>query len=265
MKFDILFYAMLSRLAYKGYDKKKDRCDKNKLTQRIVEYLTRKNMTNFKIIKIIEKKGLLCFILKKDNEVYVAFRGTVSGKNWLTNINVRRKKVKLGKVHKGFYKGAKLLYDEIIQYIDKENDIINMSSHSLGSALSFLSSNMLYENGYKLNNIVCFECPNFGSKKYIKKTDSYKFNRLVITNNLDGVSMIPLLLSKYKINTLYFNRNGECNLNLSGFNVLTDRILTLKNIISVTELWTDHDMSNVLNLCWKNKNIIDAYIQEGLI
>ena len=80
------------------------------------------------------------FIATKDDIVMVAFRGTESIGDWLTNIQISKKRINYGRVHKGFFKAFKDVRDPVRSALE-ERTFRNrfFCGHSLGGALATIA------------------------------------------------------------------------------------------------------------------------------
>lgn len=243
---DIMYLSQLSRLAYKR-------------DIRIVEELFKENY-NTEDIKVINISNLKCFIAIRDDKTYISFRGSDNLKNWLNNFNIGKGIVAQGNIHNGFLMASKTLYNEILPFIkQKRHNRIYLTGHSLGASLASLVSNYLYEDFYDVREVLLIECPNISDKRYIKNTENYKINRVMIKNNIDIVTYMPpfwMDYRNYKCDMIYFNRDGDLVENPSYFTVKLDKIATYLNPFNWTEVAEDHLLDNVMALIEKNKQAV---------
>ena len=141
-------------------------------------------------------------ILKKDNDIVIVFKGSDEKGDWLTNINVKKEKLKNTNVdvHSGFINSFELfiqtikdsdrsidgikiseIYNELVNQKSKYN--ITITGHSLGGAIATVLTAYLSDK----KNLVCytFGAPPVGWEKFY---NSYKnINLFRIVNELDPV------------------------------------------------------------------------------
>jgi len=98
---------------------------------------------------VSEKQQVRCCLLKKDNQVVVAFRGTDNIRNFLVDLDTAKSFTPVlgGKVHRGFFDALESVWDELKQALLQEKALSTPSSpitfwftgHSLGAALAMLT------------------------------------------------------------------------------------------------------------------------------
>ena len=94
----------------------------------------------------------------------LAFRGselklTPEGiRDIITNLTAFPKVTKeCGKVHRGIYKAAKRVYNEVVDSLSKDTTIY-LTGHSMGGGIALLLAPMLYAQGYKVK-VITFGTP----------------------------------------------------------------------------------------------------------
>ena len=76
----------------------------------------------------------------------VAFRGSASLRNWLTDFDAHKQAIATSHVHEGFYRAALSVRDELRDAIAKSNaDTVCFTGHSLGGALAVVMAWLLGE------------------------------------------------------------------------------------------------------------------------
>lgn len=140
------------------------------------------------------------FLWKAGKTLYIAFRGTESAQDALSDIDVRRvcmnDAAKGAKVHRGFYTQFKSIDTKIIQFmdsIDDEYDNIVCCGHSLGGALATLAAADFASK--KLDKKVkCHTVgsPRVGNAQFCEWFDSLGIQNWRIYNENDPVPMIPI-------------------------------------------------------------------------
>jgi len=131
--------------------------------------------------------------VRPDQFAVLAFRGTTSGTDWLTNINALREPLR-GRpeieVHRGFQRAFNYCREEIIAAVNREvpNDLgLYIAGHSLGGALAQIASAVLERD----NLAACYTygSPRVGAEAFDREVKCPHY-RLV--NNWDIVPGVPL-------------------------------------------------------------------------
>lgn len=145
-----------------------------------------------------EKNVPIGFIAKKNNAVYVIFRGTQTPSEWVSNIYAVLKPYEYGgtgNVHNGFLELYKSIREAIIEAIETQgnNRIIHIAGHSLGAAIATLSVMDLGKN--KKNNIksvYLYGSPRVGDSIYVNEYNKgYSNITYRIVNTSDIVTSVP--------------------------------------------------------------------------
>ena len=128
------------------------------------------NLTNITYIHLI-CEGYIGY-LPSDNSIYVAFRGSSSIRNWITNLDVVKTPYtsysECGcQVHKGFYDAEQKVLGGILTEVKRLKSLPFLSSyavkttgHSLGAALALLTAMGEIMNPFGINisaNIYCLQ------------------------------------------------------------------------------------------------------------
>lgn len=160
------------------------------------------------------------FILKKDSDFFVIFRGTLAPQEWVGNARARQVsflgKESLGEVHKGFHamytrkdKGEffnidlndnlpsmqTVIENTIEKFIKQDtsgNSKIFVAGHSLGGALATLSTLHISKIDSCPSPILySFASPRVGDSKFAKQFTELKLKCYRIANSEDRVPNIP--------------------------------------------------------------------------
>ncbi len=143
------------------------------------------------------------FVATDTKTVYVVFRGTQSGANWLSNLDadlVRYKPVaNYGKVHEGFYDLYMSMRKSLLKCLNDYGDIgkLVICGHSLGSALSTLAVPDVLINCTAVKNKTKVVHYNLASPRVANPgfADTYNGNAVQtfrIVNTEDVVTNVPL-------------------------------------------------------------------------
>ena len=183
-----------------------------------------------------EIKDLKYIVIEKDNELYIAVRGSVNKKNWMRNFNFFPKKG----IHRGFKKASDIILKDI-KKLKLKNKLINVTGHSLGGGISVLLGLEL-----KTNSTFTFGQPRVFTKK--KKIDTSTIKRYV--NNLDIVTQLPPIWLGYKHQSkpYYIAQNSKIYVNPSDNVIALDRAKTIIDDKRLNETYKDHSISYYVDL-----------------
>lgn len=194
-------------------------------------------------------------VIEENDATWIIFRGT-EGKveDIVADAKIRKKKIDIGKFHRGFYDAYMLVNDDI-QTLAKEakekNRKLYIAGHSLGGALATVAALKLIINNIIPEQVITFGCPRVISKKTAKAINS-KYKRLFcrVVNNNDVVTRVPPRSLNYShIGVLwYFKESGNLviDAHLSWWEQFWDRIDgRLKDFGKLgTDGLTDHFMES---------------------
>lgn len=140
------------------------------------------------------------FILESDDRIILAFRGTSSTTDWVSDAIASQRKYRcvkdMGLVHRGF----SAIYDSarpvIIPALNRLSAVrrrrLFVTGHSLGGALATLSAPDASENGGFPQPIVyTFGSPRVGDPEYARAFGEKAAESFRVYNALDAVPMLP--------------------------------------------------------------------------
>jgi triacylglycerol lipase len=127
-------------------------------------------------------------------EALVVTRGTVSGFDWGSNLNVGMHMTPGGLVHAGFHDVFRTFLNDLKKYFRVNNPShVHCVGHSLGGALATLTADYLSESKISGVSLYTFGCPRVGdylfSKNLTRKLGAQNIHR--VCHDADPVSMIP--------------------------------------------------------------------------
>lgn len=118
-------------------------------------------------------------------------------------------------VHEGFLNAYKtseyIILDYIKEYINRyPNNNIYITGHSLGAAISTLSTFFLHEK-FKNKNIHCvtFGCPKIGNKNFVEYYNKNISNNIQFINNEDIIPTLPPLPNYSLLKPIYVIKKGK--------------------------------------------------------
>lgn len=191
-----------------------------------------KNKLGFDKCIFFDKKDTQGFIIANAEVIIVAFRGTESIPDWLTDLNVKFTKDKWGNVHKGFSKALDNVWKELIKVISNFQDnsqTIWITGHSLGGALATLAAARLMQNNLDINGLYTFGQPRVGNAIFKRIFDlRFKHRTFRFVNNEDIVTRIPPTAMKYEHigSVFYFDTAGKLHRGIKWWRMFMDRSLS---------------------------------------
>ena len=165
--------------------------------------------TRSKALKMIEdhENGIHCFIRKKDDTLWITFRGTDSLREWLSNLTFWKKTIPYDnmeteiRVHTGFlntYK-TKNVRDVILDAIEEDVHCVKISGHSRGAALAVLCAvDIQYNYQDRDIEVILFGCPRVGNNAFVKSYNKRVNKTIRVENSNDFVTKMPFPFMGYR-------------------------------------------------------------------
>lgn len=193
---------------------------------------------NYRVHYTIEAKSInnewerFGFILESDQNIIIAFRGTSSRTDWVSDMIASQKKfpyiLEDTLTHRGFldiYSSARLGIVAALSRMSPDKSLI-VTGHSLGAALATLCAiDMAVNTPYTSPNLYTYGSPRVGDPDFTKAFKQYVQNSYRYANILDIVThapppiyKLPKRMKKYyyqhvqSLSTLSFN-NGSISAN----------------------------------------------------
>ncbi|WP_158135652.1 lipase family protein [Vibrio navarrensis] len=133
---------------------------------------------------------------KRESELVISVRGTKTGHDWMTNLNLGLKGAPNSAVaHAGFVNVFHSLRPQIRQFILSQKKIprhIHCVGHSLGGALASLFSDWIKSELKVSTTLYTFGAPRVGQASYARKSEETNTNIYRCTHGADPVPLIPL-------------------------------------------------------------------------
>nr|WP_188540824.1 lipase family protein [Paenibacillus segetis] len=164
---------------------------------------------NYEICDTIQAKSIsnvwepFGFILQSQQDIIIAFRGTSSTTNWISNVLASQKRFKYIKVdcltHRGFtgiYSSAR---SEIISRLStlSSDKTLYVTGHSLGGALATLCAIDIAANTtFNSPNLFTYGSPRVGDPDFANAFKKYICNSYRIANPFDVVPHAPPTIYK---------------------------------------------------------------------
>lgn len=183
----------------------------------------------------IEKTHTQLYIFKKNNDLFIVFRGTESIRDVMYDFMFIKKKFPTDvksffrpKIHHGFLytfqSVEKQLFDKIQDLRAEYPYKIYVTGHSLGAALAILCT---FELKRKLNIdaiMYNFGCPRIGNRSFIKLYNKIIPNSYRVVNDDDTVTNLPKFGYKHVKTLIYIHRSGKLIINPSRFRRFYERL-----------------------------------------
>ena len=211
-----------------------------------------------------DRQETQAFVAGNDAMIVVAFRGTEPRrlKDWMTDVQIRRKSGPYGKVHRGFTKSLNNVWEDIqntlISFQDRGQSIW-FTGHSLGAALATLAVAKMGEDAKPVHGLYTFGQPRVGGKAFARNFDlDFKGQTFRFVNNSDIVTRVPgrALGFRHVGQVLYFDSSGILHDDVHWWNQFLDRVKGHINDLGKigTDGLKDHGMAKYLKSLRKKEN-----------
>mmetsp|Transcript_1220 Transcript_1220/g.1623 ORF Transcript_1220/g.1623 Transcript_1220/m.1623 type:complete len:413 (-) Transcript_1220:299-1537(-) len=187
------------------------------------------------------------FVAANDDVVVVAFRGTSSLNDALTDLNFFQKETERGGVHDGFYDAIALVWDNVLAAVEKYSGGVNgtkpiwVTGHSLGGALATIATARLrLDHDLPVHGLYTYGSPRVFSKKYARIfNQDFAAQTFRFVHNLDIVPRVPFrTLGGYRHigRFMYLDSEGQLRRRVRFTTLLEDlmseRFYDLLNLLS---------------------------------
>ncbi|MFC5402883.1 lipase family protein [Cohnella soli] len=138
------------------------------------------------------------FIIESDSHVVIAFRGTSSTQDWVTDAMASQVKVKwtkeAGAAHRGFSRIYGSARDQVLEALDNlpTDKVLYLTGHSLGGALATLCALDASDNSsFKSPTTYTFGSPRVGDPTFAKAFRERGGESFRVNNRFDVVTHLP--------------------------------------------------------------------------
>lgn len=210
-KRDALSLALASHLAYAH---KNDKIDSAKIAKTAGAWGFN-DVETFEAIRgmDIDTQG---FLAANNSHLLIAFRGSDSKADWLTNFQALYDPGPLqnSKVHEGFQDAffpAVLQIGRTLERFRTNNQQIWVAGHSLGGALAVLLVAVLLRDGIDVAGLYTYGAPRLGNSGFAKAFDKkMKGVSFRVVNSGDVVPHVPMEMRfSHTGNRILFDQNGK--------------------------------------------------------
>ncbi len=208
------------------------------------------------------------FIAGNDATIIVAFKGTQSPKDFLTDAEFELADTPYGKVHDGFYKALIEVWEDMFKTIESfkdNNQTVWFCGHSLGAALATLAAAEYVLVKHKtINGLYTIGQPRTGNDVFANNFDAkLKDKSFRYINNADIVTRnpVPGLILKYRhIGVpLYIDGDGvlldSISLGKKTIDIITSMLKGILKSHNLEDL-EDHKSENYVKLIFNNSSSI---------
>ncbi len=151
------------------------------------------------------------FVARNDQIVLVAFRGTESWGDWITDFNAVTTSRPYGDVHRGFYQAYEVVQDQIKGCLgsgDLGGRKLWITGHSLGGALAVVAA-AEFQGTYDLTGLYTYGQPKVGFSSLKDFLNSHYANRFYrFVNDDDIVPQVPPVYS-HAGKLIHFDARGD--------------------------------------------------------
>lgn len=202
----------------------------------------------------IKETDTQALVATNEKAIIVAFRGTESLEDGITDLSSSRVAHPLGTVHEGFSQAFHSSKFKLVEAINKHRikQPIWVTGHSLGAALATLATAYLQSQKMKPKFLYTFGSPRVGNPTFAKRFNKlFKGTSFRFRNNQDVVTSVPLpKMFAHVGEPLYFEDDGDVYRGMTGlemsFDSAADTFLDKINPFKIAgvENLDDHRMGN---------------------
>ncbi len=184
------------------------------------------------------------FMAANDELVVIAFRGSSSVRDWITDLDARKRELFFldVEIHEGFAAAYQSVKAEILAFLlAQHGKPIIITGHSLGGALAMLCAFDVHGLAH-LHNVYTFGQPRCGDARF---AECYNAELQLLTfrlvNNLDIVPRLPgaLLGFRHAGTEVFLDALGESHFDLAWWQKLPS------DALAIYEDWTRHRVEAV--------------------
>lgn len=153
----------------------------------------------FESAHLIKGSVLHCVVAEHTSYVVLAFRGSTTMQDWLTDLKFTQSKTKKtglpGRVHQGFFRALDQGWSQIAELLreaDERGKIIWITGHSLGGGLAHIAAMRAAQEGIPVAGIYTFASPRVGNPAFVAAYEGhYRGRSFRVVNANDLVPHVP--------------------------------------------------------------------------
>ena len=210
------------------------------------------------------KNSSQAILVEHEDYLCMGFRGTDELKDWLDNINVKRKKMLLGKFHAGFANSLKdvwkPLFNKYQELRQKKKRPLFLTGHSLGGSIATVAAARLIHQDLPFISVYTFGQPRTVDRRTARVFNAEAKSRFFrFHNNNDIITRVPSRTAGYShVGTcVYVTQEITLHVDPGFWFRFVDGIDGVVNDISKLSIdfIADHDMGKYLSAV-KSWNLI---------
>jgi triacylglycerol lipase len=204
-----------------------------------------------------DRQDTQAFIAGNADFLILAFRGTTSLNDWLTDANCLLVGGLGGRVHDGFYTALSYIWRELWDYLRTHRGArpLWVTGHSLGGALATLAvAKLRIEKDEPVNGLYTYGSPRAGDRDFANRFNlDFGQRTFRYVNNADLVTRVPGRIMQYShVDTFkFFDVNGVQREQANWFDIIVNRVdaeikdLTEDQIADVQDHQMTHYLANL--------------------
>ena len=212
------------------------------------------------------RKGTQAYLTGNDDMLILAFRGTEQKlEDWMTDAKMKLTDGPGGKVHRGFHRALKNVWQDIRKALDEfrgKGQSIWITGHSLGAALATLAAATLGDDkeDIPVNGIYTFGQPRVGDRTFARNYNQ-DFGEIAFrfVNNNDVVTRVPPRTFGYRHvgRFLYIDSKHRLQDDIHWWNHFLDRLRGRREDFGKlgTDGIKDHGMERYIARLEKKENM----------
>lgn len=133
-------------------------------------------------------------VLDSPSVLVIAFSGSQTWKDWLSNLDMRKMHTPFGGIHSGFMRSFHDIQHEVLPYIwtlSVVNKPIVICGHSRGGALAILLATILHHRGIPVYAVYAFGSPKIGGADSVEYWQQTGIPLYLVVNGSDPVPSLP--------------------------------------------------------------------------
>ena len=152
-------------------------------------------------------------ITRSAGRLFIAFRGTTSLRDWITDANVKKITFNGHRVHEGFYRAYQKIRRHVLGHVNDlagQADIV-ITGHSLGAALATVAAFDLDRLGFDVSAVYTFGSPRVGDRKFAAAYNAvFEGRSYRLINDSDLVCRVPTMLRwRHVDQPVWFDGSGQ--------------------------------------------------------
>ncbi len=151
------------------------------------------------------ERGVYAVIRRREEELLIIFRGTVSKREWISNFRVIKKCVPYDnteskiRVHTGFINTYKAVREKLLTLIDASVRKITLTGHSRGAAMATLCAvDFQYNFPDREIEVYCYGSPKVGNRAFADSYNKRVTKTVRIETRGDIIPKLPPFIFGYR-------------------------------------------------------------------